>query len=137
MPETLNDVGTTKRGSMSETRRLRIWEAHRGMCCLCGEKIDGVREKWTIEHLRALGLGGEDVDSNCRPAHEDCRRIKDKDDVSRISKAKRQKANHIGIKKPKGRPMPGSKASGFKKRLDGTVERRMSFWPAGRNTEGD
>ena len=133
----MSDVCTTMRGSMSEARRIRIWEARRGMCCLCGEKIDGVREKWTVEHLRALGLGGEGVDWNCAPAHEHCRRGKDKDDVGRIPKAKRQKANHIGIKKPQRRPLPDTKASGLRKRMDGTVERRISLRPAGRNTEGD
>lgn len=94
----MTDVGTTKRKSMTPTRRLRLFEAHSGRCCLCNETIDGVREKWTIEHLRALGLGGEDDDENCAPAHEDCRRIKDKDDVERISKAKRVKQRHIGIR---------------------------------------
>ena len=98
------DVGTTKRKAMSPSRRLRIFEAHKGLCCHCGGKIDGVREKWIVEHLRALGLGGEDEDGNCAPAHEDCRRIKDKDDVSRIAKAKRVKAKHMGIKKPSAWP---------------------------------
>ncbi len=95
----MGDVGTTRRRSMTTTRRLRIFEAHGGRCCLCGRKIDGVREPWTIEHIRALGLGGADEDSNCAPAHEDCRRQKDKADVAAISKAKRRKAKHLGIKR--------------------------------------
>lgn len=97
----MTDVGTTKRGSMSPMRRLRIFEAHKGLCVLCGGRIDGVREKWTVEHLRALGLGGKDDDDNCGPAHEDCRRQKDKVDVKAIAKAKRVKAKHLGIAKPK------------------------------------
>ena len=100
------DVGTTTRRAMSPTRRLRIWEAHSGVCCLCGGKIDGVREKWTVEHLRALGLGGADDDANCAPAHEDCRRVKDKADVKAIAKAKRSKAKHLGIKKQSTFPKP-------------------------------
>lgn len=107
----MTDVSSTPRRAMSTTRRLRIWEANGGRCILCGEKIDGVREEWTIEHKRALGLGGEDVDANCGPAHERCRRLKDKDDVGRIAKAKRQKARHLGIKKPSAfrRPPLGSR----------------------------
>ena len=58
----MSDVGTTKRGSMSEARRLRIWEARRGMCCLCGEKIDGVARNGPSSTCAALGLGGEGVD---------------------------------------------------------------------------
>lgn len=95
----MTDVATTRRGPMSPARRLRIWETHGGICVLCKTKIDGVRELWTIEHIRALGLGGEDSDENCGPAHEDCRRKKDKADVASIAKAKRNKIRHIGIKK--------------------------------------
>jgi 5-methylcytosine-specific restriction endonuclease McrA len=96
----MSDVPTTKRKPMSTMRRLRIWEAHGGICILCARKIDGTREKWIVEHVRALVLGGADDDANCRPAHEDCRRIKDKVDVAMGAKAKRIKARHLGIRKP-------------------------------------
>lgn len=93
---------------MGRTRRLRIWEAAGGVCILCDRKIDGVREKWIVEHKRALGLGGEDTDANCGPAHEDCRRAKDKIDVPAIAKAKRNKQRHLGIKKrPSFQKPPG------------------------------
>lgn len=90
----------TTRRSMSPSRRLRIFEAHGGVCCHCGLKIDGVREAWIVEHLLALGLTGADDDANCAPAHEHCRRVKDKDDVKRIAKAKRAKQQHLGIRPP-------------------------------------
>jgi 5-methylcytosine-specific restriction endonuclease McrA len=99
----------TKRGPMSPQRRLKIFEQHKGLCCLCGGKIDGTKEAWIVEHIRALGLDGEDKDENCGPAHETCRRIKDKDDVARISKAKRVKARHVGARVPKGQ----IKSAGF------------------------
>lgn len=102
------------RRSMSPTRRLRIWEAANGVCCLCEQKIDGVREAWTVEHLIALALGGPDTDDNCRPAHERCRRQKDKTDVADIARAKRRAAKHIGAKK-RGWP------SKWKRKVDGTV----------------
>ena len=95
----MTDVGTTPRRAMSPARRLRIWEAHKGICCLCSLPIDGVREPWIVEHVRALGLGGEDADANCAPAHETCRRDKDRQDVPAIAKAKRITARHLGIKK--------------------------------------
>lgn len=118
----MTDVGTTKRRSMSPARRLRIWEAHGGVCCLCKTQIDGVRETWTVEHLRALGLGGEDDDKNCAPAHETCRRQKDKVDVKSIAKAKRVKAKHLGISKA-----PSSLSNhNFKRLMDGTVVDRRT-----------
>ncbi|MDW9726349.1 HNH endonuclease [Sinorhizobium meliloti] len=118
----MTDVGTTKRGTMSPMRRLRIFEAHAGLCCLCGGRIDGVREKWTVEHLRALGLGGADDDANCGPAHEDCRRQKDKADVKAIAKAKRVKAKHLGIDKPKS----SLSHPRFRKLMDGSVVDRRT-----------
>lgn len=118
----MTDVGTTKRGSMSTMRRLRIFEAHGGRCCLCAGKIDGVRQKWTIEHLIALGLGGKDDDENCAPAHDTCRRGKDKLDVAAIAKAKRIKAKHLGIPKPKS----SLSHPRFKRCMDGTVVDRRT-----------
>lgn len=112
------DVRTTPRKAMSPTRRLRVFEAHGGVCVLCGSKIDGVRDKWTVEHLRALGLGGGDTDDNCGPAHEACRRKKDKADVAGISKAKRNKIRHLGIKKPKS----SLSHPYLRKRMDGSIE---------------
>lgn len=102
----MTDVPTTPRKPMPEMRRLRIWERHGGVCVLCKTKIDGVREKWTIEHIRALVLGGEDTDENCGPAHEACRREKDRVDVAAGAKAKRRKARHLGIKKRSTFPKP-------------------------------
>ena len=119
----MTDVGTTKRGPMSPMRRLRIWEAAKGICILCDTKIDGVREKWIVEHKRALVLGGADDDANCGPAHESCRRQKDKIDVAAGAKAKRMKAKHLGIKHT-SRPMNGSRNSPFKAKIGGGWEKR-------------
>lgn len=94
------DVGTTKRRSMTPTRVLAIWEAHKGQCVTCGGQIDGTRDRWFIEHIRALELGGADKDANCGPAHWSCKEAKDADDHSRAAKAKRAKRAEIGIKRP-------------------------------------
>ena len=119
----MSDVSTTPRGTMSPTRRLRIFEAHAGRCCLCEQKIKA-GDTWTIEHLRALGLGGADTDDNCAPAHEQCRRLKDKADVSDIARAKRRKAKHYGLLKPA--TIPGSRNSPWKRKIDGTTVPRIN-----------
>ena len=85
-----DDVGTTPRKPMPGMRRLKIFEAAGGICCLCDLKIR-VGKKWIVEHKIALVLGGADTDENCGPAHEDCRRIKDKVDVADGARAKRRK----------------------------------------------
>ena len=118
---TMTDIGTTPRKPLSPTQRLKLFEAHRGICALCSRPIRG--EPWRDEHLRALGLGGGNEVENRAPVHIACAEAKDSDDLPRIAKAKRQKMAHLGIKKS-SRPIPGSRASGFKKHLDGRVTRR-------------
>lgn len=108
----MTDVGATKRKAMTPARRLRIFEDHKGLCVLCGVKIDGVRESWIVEHLICLGLGAKDEDANCGPAHEACRRDKDKLDVRAIAKAKRVKQRHLNIKAAPAKPI---QSAGFSK----------------------
>lgn len=120
----MSDVGTTRRKRLTPRTRLAVWERHGGRCCLCNELIDGTRERWIVEHVRALELGGEDAESNMAPAHESCAIEKTRGDHHRAAKAKRVKARHIGIRKRKGPPIPGSRDSGWKRKMDGTLIRR-------------
>ncbi|WP_201830581.1 HNH endonuclease signature motif containing protein [Microvirga zambiensis] len=116
----LCDVGTTRRLKLTQRQRLAIWERARGICVLCERPIDGVRERWIIEHLRALELGGPDEPDNMGPAHESCGLRKTQDDHRRTAKAKRQKIRHLGAAQSK-RPMPCGRQSRWRKRLDGTI----------------
>lgn len=114
------DVGTTRRRSMTPARRLKIWERHKGICCLCERTIDGARDRWYVEHLRALVLGGPDEDDNCAPAHYACKPEKDAADIAAATKAKHVKERHVGAHQPK-RPMPFGRFSKFKRKMDGTI----------------
>lgn len=117
------DVGTTRRGHLSARRRLQAWERTNGKCVVCGDRIDGVRERWIVEHIRALELGGVDELDNMGPAHEACGREKTRDDHARAAQAKRQKLRHIGAVHTV-QPLPGSRTSLLKRKIDGTVVRR-------------
>ncbi|MFC4172933.1 HNH endonuclease [Microvirga sp. GCM10011540] len=79
----IDDVGTTNRRKLTPHRRLQVWERTGGRCVLCHRKIDGARERWIAEHVRALELGGLDDLDNMGPAHEACAEIKTKDDHRR------------------------------------------------------
>lgn len=115
----------TARRSLSATERLRLFTLHGGICHICGEKIDGTRERWDIEHVIPWALTRDDSDGNRKPAHYRCHKPKTaSEDIPRIAKAKRQARGHIGAKRAKGRPMPGTKASGWKQRIGGRWERR-------------
>jgi hypothetical protein len=101
MPFVCEDVGTTKRRRMTPTRALKAWENTGGVCVTCKQKIDGTKERWFVEHIRALELGGADDDRNIGPAHLDrCKAEKDADDHARAAKAKRNKRAELGIRPP-------------------------------------
>ena len=116
----IEDVSTTARRKLTPHRRLRAWEKAGGICVLCERKIDGVRERWIVEHIHALELGGPDELDNMRPAHEACAAIKTQDDHRRAAQAKRQKIRHIGADESK-RPLPFGKASPWKRKVSGVI----------------
>lgn len=102
------------RRSLSPTARLRIFQEHRGVCDICGDLIDGVREPWDLDHRIPLALGGDDTDDNLRPVHGRCHRgkgSKTSADVAQIAKAKRVQRKHLGADKPK-RKMPYRRFNG-------------------------
>src|SRR5215217_168358 len=110
------DVGTTVRRKLTPHRRLAVWERTGGRCVVCETPIDGVRERWIAEHIRALELGGTDDLSNMGPAHEACALVKTRNDHRRTAQAKRQKIWHIGAAASK-RPLPFGKTSPWKRKL--------------------
>jgi 5-methylcytosine-specific restriction endonuclease McrA len=108
----------TTRRPISSSKRLAIFEAAGGRCHICGLKIRG--KEWDVEHVRPLGLLGADDMSNLAPAHRVCHSPKTAADVASIAKAKRQKIAHIGAYKTRN-PIPGSKRSKWKRKINGQV----------------
>jgi hypothetical protein len=114
----------TERKHLSTTARLRIFEAAKGVCHLCGLKITA-GEEWDVSHAIPLAIGGPDDETNRLPAHRRCHRQHTAEvDAPRIAKTKRQHAAHIGAKAPSRNPLPGSKTSGWKKKMNGEWVRR-------------
>jgi 5-methylcytosine-specific restriction endonuclease McrA len=110
-------VGAVTR-RMSLTRRARIFAEHGGVCHICSQPIDGIRERWDVEHVIPYALTRDDTDENLRPAHARCHAGKTKADVTVIAKAKRVAAKHQGAKPPSRRPIGDER---FRKKLDGSV----------------
>ena len=114
-----------KRKRISMKLRLWLWERDQGRCNICGLKIQA-GEPWEVEHVKRLDEGGADTPENMAPAHAaGCHAGKTRQEARQHAKADRQASKHLGLKKP-SRPLPGSKASPWKKRMDGTVVRRGS-----------
>lgn len=112
-----------RRKPLTRRQRLEAHDTHGGTCCVCLLPI-APGEPFIDEHIIPLELGGSNDPSNRGIAHIPCAKIKTKLDQKLIAKASKRRAKHIGIKTHKSRPLPGTKRSGLRKKMDGTVERR-------------
>jgi 5-methylcytosine-specific restriction protein A len=109
------------RRSLTKLQRVRVFDAAGGICHLCKAKIH-VGERWDVEHVKPLSMGGADDEANMAPAHVSCHRIKTSAEAGPRAKADRIRARHLGIR-PKSK-FPCSKDSPYRKKLDGSVVRR-------------
>ena len=99
----MTDLGTTKRKTLTPTQRLKLFEANKGLCGLCGMLIRS-GEQWIVEHIRPLSLSGTNEPDNLSPAHKACADAKTNGrdgDLAKAAKAKRQKMKSLGIERQK------------------------------------
>lgn len=116
-------VGATDDAKVPDRVKLRIWEREGGRCWITGKKIMP-GDAYDFDHKIALCNGGTHSEDNLAPALRDKHRQKTAADVAERAKIDRIRKRNAGIRRAKGKPLPGSKASGWRKRMDGTVERR-------------
>jgi 5-methylcytosine-specific restriction endonuclease McrA len=124
----------TPRREFSAATRRAAWQRCQGFCE--GRKWSDVAGEMTrclapidlgnfhYDHIDPDWFSSDNDLDNCQVLCRVCHQAKTKRDVKNISKSKRIRDKLIKARKPKGRPIPGSKRSGWRKRMDGTVERR-------------
>lgn len=115
------------RGASSDTPvpprvRLRVYLRDKGVCRECGRKL-GPADKPECDHIVAICNGGQNRERNLRTLCNWCHAAKSRKDVAEKSRTAHVLSKHVGIKRASTRPMPGSRASGIRKRMNGTVER--------------
>jgi len=115
-------VGATPDTPAPDRVRVRVFDRCEGRCDTCSRKI-AAGETWTLEHRKALINGGQNRESNLGVTCNWCLPEKNAADVAEKSRTYRKRAKHLGVKKP-SRPMPGSRGSGWRKHMDGSVSRR-------------
>lgn len=115
-------IGSTPDAKVPDRVRLRVFRDHCGRCAISGRKI-GPSDAWDLDHEIPLALGGEHRESNLQPVLREAHRTKTAGDVAAKAKADRRAAKHLGLRQSK-RPLPGSRQSGWKRKMDGTWERR-------------
>lgn len=103
--------------------RLRVFERNGGRCHISGRKIQP-GDEWDLDHVTPLEDGGENRESNLAPALRREHRKKTAAENTQRAKERRLRKKHIGIKSEARSVIPGSKASGWKKPLNGPAVRR-------------
>lgn len=103
--------------------RIRVFERYGGCCYRSGARIRA-GDRWDCDHIIALINGGEHRETNLAPILIDPHKEKTKADRKIQSRIYKIKKRHLGLKKPKGRPLMGTKASGWRRKMDGSWERR-------------
>lgn len=103
--------------------KVAAWKRANGHCEKCTAKL--YPGKYEYHHDKECTFGGDNSLENCVvlcvPCHDLITGARAKD----VAKSNAVRNKHAGIKrKPKGRPLPGTKASGWKRKMDGTLVRR-------------
>jgi len=115
------------RKPLSRKEYAEIFLRQDGRCPCCGQRLEvkGAREVevWD-EHVRPLWAGGTNELCNrelwCKP----CTKPKTAAEATARAKSNAVRDKHIGAVKPKSRPIPGSRASAWKRKMDGTLVKR-------------
>lgn len=111
------------RERMTAKQKHKMLIAWGGICCICGAPIILPGTIWD-EHVNPLWLSGDNSAPNRGPAHGWCSLVKTSGEATVRAKIRKVSQKHFGAKeKPKGRPMFGTKASGWKHKLNGKWER--------------
>lgn len=142
----------SRREFTKETRRTALRRS--GQLCEAVGEWYGLRPGQRCNAPLSAGVQFDHIDldanskdnslSNCAAVCIRCHSHKTRHhDIPVAAKTLRQQDKHSGIRKRSGRPMPGSKASGWKKPFNGPAERRPGLWQrfglgkAGKGGEGD
>lgn len=107
------------RKPLTSKQRLKLFLERKGVCCICGHKIETLKP-WIDEHIIPLWLGGTNDWSNRGVAHELCARAKTSIEATERASIRRKAERHFGAYTAK-RPMPCGRKSKWKKKLSGEV----------------
>ena len=114
----MNPYSVTPRKPLTPKQRLQSFIDAGGKCCICGGKIDAVKERWIDEHEIPLSLDGTNDKSNRGPAHERCAKVKTAKEAGERAKGRSAAERHMGAKRSKMRNPR------WKKKVNGQVVER-------------
>jgi 5-methylcytosine-specific restriction endonuclease McrA len=105
---------------LSQKKRAELVLAQGGRCAMCGNKLQPGHIEF--DHIQALEHDGDNAPDNWRAiCASPCHKMKTRTDHQ--ARGKRDRIA-VGGRQKKGPPMAGSRASRFKRCMDGTVVAR-------------
>lgn len=114
-------IGKTNDAAIPPRVQERVALRSERLCVKCTRET-GPALRGECDHAIPLIIGGQHRESNLQWLCVECHSSKTKRDVKLKSKMAKSRQREQGIRKTK-HPIPGSRASGWRKRMDGTVER--------------
>ncbi len=114
------------RKQLTDQQKARLFLDRGGRCHRCHRKIRP-GEIWYDEHLIALENGGTNAWDNRDVTCAWCFPQKNAEDHAKAAKSRHVATAHVVPtihRQKKGRPLPGSRKSDWKHRMDGSWERR-------------
>lgn len=101
----------------------RLWDKQDGKDAITGLPFTS-KDRIVRDHIVPLADGGENRESNLQLITVETHKVKTGAEATERGKTRRIHERARGYERKSSRPMPGSRASGLRKRMDGTVERR-------------
>lgn len=114
------------RKPLTDQQKARLFLERGCRCHRCKRKL-GPSDTWSDEHIIALENGGTNAWENRDISCSWCKPLKDAEDHKKAAKGRHVATSCIiprSQRRRKGRPMPGSKASGWKRTMSGEWVRR-------------
>jgi 5-methylcytosine-specific restriction protein A len=122
MPRSVAEwIGRTPDSPVPPRVRWRVFKAAGRRCAHC-LRLLRIGARFTCDHIIALINGGENRETNLQILCDWCDPAKTAADVRQKAKVYRAGSKQFRGFRESGRPLPGSRASGIRKRMDGGVE---------------
>lgn len=120
------------RKALTDQQRVKLFLERGERCEATGEGSCGNRKLrsgtvWHVDHIIALENGGTNDPANLQILCSWCHKSKSAEDHGKAAKMRAVAVSTYlprSQRTPKGRPMMGTVRSGWRKRMDGTPERR-------------
>jgi 5-methylcytosine-specific restriction endonuclease McrA len=122
----MNAFSHVPRKALTDRERAKLIADSRQLCAHCQRRIRA-GQVWHADHIQALETGGTNDIENFQVLCVNCHSMKTSADHAKAAKIRSVAIKHLvpGVARQRtGRPMAGTRASGWKKPFQGPATRR-------------